>query len=83
MAIRPPGVQLGLEGVDTAQLLVRVAVDRQAFFFFPAVEGADGATEVGGDLFPGVEQFTVPFGDAFGRWVELRWHGLSLALPGF
>jgi hypothetical protein len=63
VAVRPPGVELCLEGVDASELLVRVAMDGQTFLFLPAMDGANGAVKISGDVLPGVHHVAVRLGD--------------------
>ena len=50
-----PLVQFRFEGVDGGLFFVEVAMDGEAFDFFPSLDGAYVAIEIGSDFFPGVE----------------------------
>jgi hypothetical protein len=55
-AIFPPRVDFGTVGVNGAELVVEVAVNGQAFLLLPALDGANVAAEIGGNLLPGLEK---------------------------
>lgn len=55
-AAAPPLINLALVGVDASELVVDVAMNRQAFAFLPTANRGDVALQVRGYLFPGVEK---------------------------
>src|SRR5215467_971701 len=68
LAILAPLVQFAGVGVNRGLFLVLVTMNGKVFGFLPALYGADFAVEIVGNLFPGIEFFTVkarpfePFG---------------------
>ena len=52
-----PLIELALERIDGAELVVKVAVDRHVFAQFPSLHGTDIALEVRGDFLPRIETF--------------------------
>jgi hypothetical protein len=54
-----PAINLTFERVDRAALQVRVAVNRQAFPFFPALYTANFSIQVNSNLLPRVETLSV------------------------
>lgn len=47
-----PGIEFVLVGVHGAALVMRLPVDGQALFLFPADNGPDSSPQVGGDFLP-------------------------------
>ena len=52
-----PSVQLALVGEYRPELFVELAMDRQPFFLFPAMQRSDTAVQVGRNLLPGFKPF--------------------------
>ena len=76
-AAGPPGIEFVLPGVDGAEFLVMEAVNGEALFPLPALDGAGTALEIGGDVFPGVEAARLIAGNqlelsVIGCWLRHR-----------
>src|SRR5580692_11485338 len=53
--LTPPCLQLRLVGVHAGELVVRLAMNRQALVLLPALDGANVLWQKGGNFLPGVE----------------------------
>src|SRR5580704_12454260 len=54
-ALTPPCLQLRLVGVHAGELIVRLAMNRQALVLLPALDSANVLLQKGGNLLPGVQ----------------------------
>src|ERR1700732_4546486 len=62
-----PGIQLGAEGEDASQLFVKVAMNGEAFSFFPELNRPNLPTEVIGNFLPGIQASIIATG-----WMSFR-----------